>query len=263
MNNEKLNEVLGSVRMNKSEIKIYIDLVKNKMSSALDISKRTTVHRSNTYDILRNLIEKGFVKESTQNNRKLFIAMEPGKIKDYLKQIEKEIDLIMEQLKNYSEQSNADETVSITRGQFATREMLNDILKKNCTINLYGASRRAVECIGEGFMEDYHKKRIRKKVLMRHIYSMDAYDRITLLNKFQYTEARTLAKKYDTHVMTVICDDLVYLVIFVNPVSIISIKNKEIADTYNKYFELLWSKASIPVKNTEKITEHEKDELVV
>ncbi|MFA4960401.1 MAG: helix-turn-helix domain-containing protein [Candidatus Pacearchaeota archaeon] len=246
MTADKLTEVLESVGMNKSEIKIYVDLVKNKKSSALDISKRTTIHRSNTYDILRNLIEKGFVKESTQNNRKLFIPMEPEKIKDYLRQKEKEIDLIIEHLNQFSEQNNEEETVTITRGQFAAREALVDLMKKNCTINIYGASNEAVQTFGEGFMEEYHKKRARKKILMRHIYNMDAVARIEYLNKLKFTEARALSKKYDTHVSTVICGDLVYIIIFVNPISIITIKNKEIADTYNKYFELLWAKAIIP-----------------
>jgi sugar-specific transcriptional regulator TrmB len=257
MNNDKLTEVLESVGMNKSEIKIYIDLVKNRKSSALDISKRTTIHRSNTYDILRNLMEKGFVRESTQNNRKLFIAMEPEKIKDYLKQKEREIDLIIEQLKQYSDQNTTEEVVSITRGQFAVREMLIDMLKKNCTINAYGASNDAVENFGEGFLEDYHKKRIRKKILMRHIYNVDATNRINYLNKMKYTEAKSLSKKYDTHVATIICDDNVYIVVFVNPVSIISIKNKEIAETYLKYFDLLWSKATIPSTKALIVTQKE------
>lgn len=263
MSDDKLTEVLESVGMNKSEIKIYVDLVKNKMSSALDISKRTTIHRSNTYDILRNLIEKGFAKESTHNNRKLFIAMEPEKIKDYLKQKEKEVDLIIDQLKSYSEISNSEEIVSITRGQFAAREGLNDMLKKNSTINVYGASKEAIEAFGEGFLEDYHKNRARKKILMRHIYNVDAIDRVIFLNKLKFTEARMLPKKYDTHVTTIICGDLVYLNIFVNPISCITIKNKEIADTYNKYFELLWSKAIIPAKfsiKTKEILEKDKED---
>jgi hypothetical protein len=138
--------------------------------------------------------------------------------------------------------------VSLTRGQFAAREVLNDLLKKNATINVYGASREAVEAFGEGFLEDFHKRRAKKKILMRHIYNIDAIKRIDFLNKLEYTEAKFLSKKYDTHVSTQICDDVVILIIFVNPVSIITIKNKEIADTYNKYFELLWSKAQNPAK---------------
>lgn len=248
MGDGKIEEVLESVGLNKSEIKIYVDLVKNKTSSALDISKRTTIHRSNTYDILRNLIEKGFVKETIEDNRKLFIPMEPEKIKDYLKQKEKEVDQIIEQLNHYQEQNTPDETVSLTRGQFAAREVLNDLLKKNATINVYGASKEAVEAFGEGFLEDFHKRRAKKKILMRHIYNLDALKRIEFLNKIECTEARFLSKKYDTLVSTQICDDMVILIIFVNPVSIITIKNKEIADTYNKYFELLWSKAQVPQK---------------
>ena len=80
---------------------------------------------------------------------------------------------------------------------------------------------------------------------MRHIYNQEASERISKLNKMKYTEARHLAKKYDGYVPTNICGDIVVLLVFSEPVSVIKIKSKRIAETYNKYFEILWNNARV------------------
>ncbi len=243
MEQEKIEQLLKSIGLNKNGVKVYVDLVKSGPSSALNISKRTKIHRSNTYDVLHGLIEKRFVKEENYNKKRLFNSMEPEKIKDYLKQKEKEIDLVILQLKTLSSDNHSEAEISITKEAFAAREMLLDLLKIEQPINIYGAPSNAPEIFGNGFIEDFHRKRIRKKITMKHIYNQNAKERIKELNRMPFTEAKHLGKKYDTHVSTNICGDVVVLIIFSNPVSVIKIKNKEIAETYKNYFELLWNKA--------------------
>ncbi len=252
MDSERVTEVLESIGMSKSEIKIYIDLIQNQRSSALDISKRTKIHRSNTYDTLRNLISKGFAKEFLENKRKLFLATEPEKIKNYLKNKEREIETIIGQLTSFSNTHNSEEKISFTQGVFAVRQALLDLLEKNSTINTYGASNATVNFFGRGFLEDFHRRRIKRKIQMRQIYNPDSIQRINYLNKLRFTEARALPKKYDTNISTLICDGILNFIIFSKPLSVISIHNKEITDAYNKYFELLWGRAVVPSEPEQK-----------
>jgi hypothetical protein len=78
---------------------------------------------------------------------------------------------------------------------------------------------------------------------MRHIYNQEAKERMDVLNKMKFTEAKHLAGKYDADAPTNICGDTVIFFVFSEPVSVIKIKSKKIADTYKKYFELLWQHA--------------------
>lgn len=242
---DKAAEILESIGLNKNEIVIYIDLIKQPNSSALEISKRTKIHRSNTYDSLRKLIEKGFVIESLKEKKRIFQAIDPEKIKDYLRQKEREFDVILPHLKNFSQTNYDPGNISIGEGTFAAREALQELLKSNEPIYVFGASQEAIETFGEGFLKDFHKNRIRKKIPMLHIYNKSAIKRIKLLNKLKLTEARYLSEHYNTIASTNVCGDTVIFFIFARPLMVITLRNKEIADAYKRYFELMWKFAKI------------------
>lgn len=242
---QRINQVLESIGLNKNEIKAYLDLLKHNNSSALEISKRTGIHRPNTYDTLRELINKGFVKEIVDQKKRLFTAMNPEKLNEYLKNQVLELNDIMPALKMFSSETPEQENVSLEKGIFSVRESLRDLLKLNQPINIYGASQVSVDSFGEGFLKEFHKERIKKKIIMRHIYDETAIERVRYLNTVPFTEARYLPKKYSTIASTAICGDTVLLIIFSSPFSAIKIKNKAIADTYNQYFELLYRDAKV------------------
>ena len=201
---EKVTHVLESIGLSKNEISIYLDLATHRPSSALEISSRTKIHRSNTYDSIRKLIERGFASEIIQENKRLFNALPPEKIKDYLKQQQQEFEAIIPQLKIFA-QNTEEENVSISKGVFSVRESLLNLLEQKQPISVYGASRASFETLGLGFLKDFHQQRIKSKVLMRHIYNPDASDRVKLLNRMKLTEARCFAKKYFSIVSTNIC----------------------------------------------------------
>ena len=157
---EKITEVLSSIGLNRTEIKIYLDLVINNASSALEISNRTKIYRANTYDTLRRLVEKGFVKEALRDNKKVFHAIGPERIKDYIKQKEQEIDSIIPRIKEISNNEAKKEDISVTRGVFAFREALLGLLELNQPINVFGIPTDAIEKLGGGFLTEFHKQRI-------------------------------------------------------------------------------------------------------
>jgi sugar-specific transcriptional regulator TrmB len=241
--NQKIYEVLEGIGLRKNEIIIYLDLVRNKASSALEISKRTNIHRSNTYDTLRELIKRGFVQESVQDKKTLFQSINPEKIGDYIKQREIDFHAVLPFLKTINVDDNSPESIQIAHGTFALRAAALELLESKTDVLVYGASKDTVEAFGEGFLKELHKQRTRKKIFMRHIYSMNAIDRIKFLNKIKYTDAGFLPQKYDTTVCTTIYDDTVLFYIYTKPVTVLKIKNKAVAEAYRNYFELLWKSA--------------------
>ncbi len=242
---DKIIATLRLVGLHKNEVEIYIDLIGHRNSTALEISKRTRIHRSNVYDILRNLVEKGFVYEILEEKRRLFKASEPQKIKEYVKREEEEVDEIMPLLQQYTNQTEEQEGVSIGKGVFAVREALIDLLKLKKPINIYGASQIAINVFGPGFLKEFHSERMKQKITMRHIYNKEELKRVKRLNKMRFTEAKYFSKKYDSFVSTNLCGDTVIIILFNHPVTVITIKNQKIADAYNAYFEILWKQAKV------------------
>jgi len=243
MSEEKIQKTLKSIGFTENEIKIYLDLIKNSISSAHEISNRTKIYRTNVYDALKNLIEKGFVTEIIEEKKKKFKCVNPEKIKDYLIQKEQEIDSILSELISLSKKVDEKENFSMTKGTFAMRNTLFDLLELNKPINVYGIPKNVIEIFGKEFLNNFHKKRIKKKIMMKHIYNQEAKERIKKLNQMKYTQAKHLSKKYDAETPTNICGDTVVFFILNDPVIIIKIKSKKVAETYNKYFEIFWNNA--------------------
>ena len=241
---EKLKEVLASIGMNKNAAEIYLDLLRHQTSSALEISKRTGIHRSNTYDALRELIEQGFISEVIEEKRKLFKAGSPEKIKDYLEQKQKEVNDLVPELKEISSEDNKKKEVSVSQGIFAIREALNEMLQEKKEIMVFGASETAYQSIGVPFLNEFHKERIKNQIKMRHIYDKNAVERIKKLNKMKFTEARCVSHQYFSVVSTNICNNSVYIFIFGKPQFAIRIKNESVAESYRNYFELLWNESN-------------------
>ena len=239
---DKIAQALEFIGLQKNERAVFWDLLKNGASTATEISKRTHVHRSNSYDALNMLVEKGFVSQKRTSTKNLFQAMDVKKIRDYVDQKSREIEEVIPLMQQLTKETTNSEDVRILKGTFAAREELLSLLDLNAEISVYGASKEALEVFGMGFLKDFHKKRMKRKIKMRHIYNADMTQRVHKLNQMKYTQARYIPKQYGTYVATTICKDTVLLLIFSNPASIIAIKHKEIAQTYNQYFDILWSK---------------------
>src|SRR3989344_7031193 len=75
MNN--INSCLIELGFEEREINIYIFLIKNNESTALQISKGTEIDRTTIYDLLEKLIQKRIVFSIIKNKTKHFFALKP------------------------------------------------------------------------------------------------------------------------------------------------------------------------------------------
>jgi len=90
------------------------------------------------------------------------------------------------------------------------------------------------------FLINFHTRRIKAKIWMKHIYNTGNRKRVDFLNSLEYTEAKELPKYFDTPVATNICGDEVVMIQWEKNAFVIQIINKNVADAYKKYFELMW-----------------------
>lgn len=240
---EKIFETLESVGLQRNEITVYLDLIKTGgNSSAHDIANRTKIHRSNVYDILNKLTKKGIVTQSVENNVKKFYPVSPQNLLNYFKQKEYDLKKIIPEIEKAQNRPQEQRRVIMLEGIKAFRMKLNDLLEKNKPLYVYGIPKDVSEVIG-GFIEDFHERRIKMKIPMKHIYNKDAQKRIKFLNKLEYTEARYFPSDYNSSISTLICGDTVLLIFWETPVFTIAIENLPIAEAYRNYFDILWREA--------------------
>jgi len=85
---KKLIEDLVRLGLSNLEAKVYINLLKKSSLTATEISLLAKINRTQTYDILPKLIQRGICIE-TRGSVKRYFAVEPGKV---LSSLEKELD---------------------------------------------------------------------------------------------------------------------------------------------------------------------------
>ncbi len=237
------SSTLKEIGLSGNEIDVYIALLKLKSSSANEISKHSHVHRTNVYDTLTSLIEKGLVSYTSKEGKKLFTAEEPEKLLLLMKEKEERLRELIPQLKFLRIKTDELPEVNVYKGITAFRMMLEGFLEKNETIYVYGAPAYAIETLGP-FIHSFHKRRISKKIKMLHIYNQSASERVKLLNKMKYTEAKSLPAWYQSFVSVNICGDEVVFMFWAGLESkqlpVIRIKNQTMADSFKKQFYLMW-----------------------
>jgi len=87
--------------------------------------------------------------------------------------------------------------------------------------------------------DEFNKQRIKNKVILKLIFKKEPSN-FDELNNLLLTEAKFSGLSYTSLTIIIILDDEILMVVPMNPFSIISIKSKDIAESYREYFSVLW-----------------------
>ena len=235
MNEETLSELGLSI----NEAKIYTCLLELGLTTITKIAEKSKLHRSNIYDSIKKLIGKGLVSYILKDKVTFYEAANPNVLMRIIKEKENKLKAIIPELLLSRELAASKNEAQVLEGVPAFMQVLNDFLEYNEPIYVYGIPKIAPEMLKIKIMQ-FHKERIKHKIPMCHIYNYDAMDRIKFLNDMEFTKAKYVSESFDSQVSTNICGDEVVLALWTKPVMIIRIKNKLIADSYKKYFSILW-----------------------
>jgi sugar-specific transcriptional regulator TrmB len=235
---EKLKEVLQSIGFKKSEVDIYISLIKLKEATVFEISKDTQIHRSNVYEALERLINQGLVIEITQPKR-LFRAKEPEIIEDFLNQKKTELKDAIKSLDLNKSGRNEETKIGLLKGKISLRHELFLLLQTKEEILCYGFPENTPKILGPLFYE-FNKERKLKKINMKIIYNSTAKELAKKGKKERYTKTRNMPKKYDEKLGIIISETIVLLLLLEPEINIIKINDQDVSNFYKKQFSLLW-----------------------
>lgn len=235
-------EILKECGLSNNEAKIYLALLESGTATATDIAKKTRLHRTNVYDSLKRMIEKGMAAHFQKDNTTCYEATNPEGLLNLMKQKEAILQSVLPQLKLARNLAKGKTEARVFEGKQAIVEFLFDLLNCNDEILVYGIPKEVPDML-KTILPHFHKERVTKKVWMKHIYNHDARERINYLNSLPYTEARYLPEPFDSQVSTFVCGNEVVFTLWIDNMVTIRIENKLMADAYRKYFNLLYGKA--------------------
>lgn len=242
---ESVTKVLESIGLYKNEVLIYSELIKLSKASALELSKKTGVHRSNTYTALSNLVNKGLVSEIVEENKKFFRALPVKELKSYVKHLseqrEKDVEEIVKKLNSSSRENSYDEEgVEIFEELFSAKEAVKDIMHRKEKVYGFGVSNEFIDRLGEAYIDELLKKRASRGLETKFIVHEDIKDN-KVVRRGNFGEV-FVSGEYWSPVTTLISGDDVFIFVFSSPLHVIRIRNREVAKSYKNYFELMWKK---------------------
>ncbi|MBN2112358.1 hypothetical protein JW707_04650 [Candidatus Woesearchaeota archaeon] len=238
-----MEEILQEIGLSKNEAKIYLKLSEIGLSSAYKVAKESGLFKANTYEALKKLVEKGIVSRKSIDKKVFYEAADPSFLINILDTKKEKLNEIMPSLRLIQKSAKGESVFSTYKGEEASMNVLYHFLEFNEPIYVYGVPKTALEFLKKHRLDRFHRDRIKKKIKMYHIYNFEASERVKTLKKMPYTLIRTLPHLFDSNVSTNICGDEVFFTIFTPPLKTILIKDKDMAEAYKNYFNILWKNA--------------------
>ena len=230
---------LKRIGFSETESKIYFVLLELGKAQAGEISKKSQVNRTTTYDALERLIKKGFVKYSVEANKKVFKPVSPDKIIEYMREQEKIAEDILPNLKKMYKSSKDKEEFEVYQGRKGIRSILLDILKYKEYV-AYGSRGLFLEIMKHDFVAFQNRK---KELKIKARVVINESSRKSESIKVAYGKFKFIPDEYTGPSTTFVYGNYVAVMIWgENPTAMV-IKSKGIAESYKNYFEFLWKTA--------------------
>ncbi len=230
---------MEDIGLTEAESKVYLMLLKNGSSLAGTITKETGIHRRTVYDILYRLRSKGLVSNILTNNKRYFEAADPDKLLEIIKEREENIKGILPELKLFYKTIKNKKEVTFFRGKQALKTIFDDQIKEGREILFIGKGIN-LDKISHIYFHRFDAARIKKNIKMRMVFDAEAKN-ILSIPKIPLTEIRYIKNWNDSRMSTHIYGNNVCLVLWDEdePLAIL-IRQKEIADGFRNYFNILW-----------------------
>ena len=225
---------LEKLGLNENEIKVYLTLLKEGLSSGGKLAEKTNIHRRTSYDTLNSLTEKGLVTSIIKEKIKYFEPIDPKHFLDIIKDQEQSIKTILPELESLKKEAINKAEAQIYQGIKSIKKIFEDILNHK-EYSVLGAGTPLREMLGPFFI-NFQKRKKTKKIKSR----------ILVAEKYKNEEVSTktfgqvkFLKEYETPTTTYIYGNKV-VILLSEPILGIVIESEKVKQSFMAYFNLLW-----------------------
>ncbi|MCR4368820.1 MAG: hypothetical protein NUV67_02845 [archaeon] len=229
----------------KMQTVVYLDLLKNKESTAAQVAKRTGMHRTNVYDTLIKLKERNLVFLSYKEGKQAYVALTTELIINDEKEKLEHLKSAMAYI-NTIYVSGQTPKVYTLEGLNAVKSNIFGLLEKQSEIWIYGLAENEnmLNLLNTKIMHAFHIERIKKGIELKLLFYKTPGGLENLLGKLKFTEARLLPKTQQaktSQITQIVCNGSVYITLWVDPIHTIVIENEIIANEYLDFYNILWA----------------------
>jgi len=244
---------LQKLGFSKNVSNVYLTLFELGQARAGEIIKKVGIHRNLVYQALDKLEQKKLIAKTNTRGVATYKTLDPARLMNELREKEVLLHGIIEELETI--QKPKSQEIVVREGIEELRKFELNIynnMEKGETLYHLGLATNWHDTIGKKTYEKLIEIQNEKQFFIRAIGGYiqneeEIYQTKTHgLTEFKIIPAITTRKNEIT-----IFRDSIFIKLFVEPYTIVEIKNAEIAESYKKYFNLLWEENSRTLRGEE------------
>ena len=239
----QLFEELG---LSMNEAKIYNALLTYGGSGVSTIALRSKVHRSNAYDSLRRLIEKGVVYEVFGQRETLYEAVDPGKFLEFMEEKKMKLQNELPALLSIYRKHRAAERAYIFKGVEGMKNYLREALKAGVDMYEFGAKGGWFDPRLGTFTQWFLKEAKKKDITFHHIFDWEVQEKALHVLEAVGKPYKFAPKKYTSSSAVEVFGD--HVVTFTglgfgkleDDFTIFVMVSPQLAEGYRLWWQMMW-----------------------
>jgi sugar-specific transcriptional regulator TrmB len=240
--NADLEVSLSQYGLTPKQSRLYVSALKTGPAPLQKVAFVAKLGRTNAYDAMQTLVDKGLVSIAPDGKKHLFVAEPPKKLKSLLRDQELALDELIPQLEVFRAESEFKPKILFYPGLEGCKTVVEDLLSTPDK-QLFGifSPKSAVELFGFDYVSHMAERRAKKGIHLRVIHPHSSAGK----EGFGSSDG----SRRDARIAPVGVDFNITTYVYGNKVAIISSKGEmfgmitesaDIANAHRNYFEALW-----------------------
>jgi sugar-specific transcriptional regulator TrmB len=221
--------------LTEKEIDVYIAILRGK-SSTKEILKAVKISRNGLNEILKKMLSQGFVSSIEKNNKISYQASDPTVFLNMLKEKESIIKNIIPELMKIKSSSQEKIRVRLLSGKNGIKIIMDEIIESKETVYSIAGDRNVFEYL-KYYLVHLMKQREKHKIPIKLVLYESARKEAP---EILVSEKRYLPEEYMPPITIDIFGDNTNIIVISESPFVISITSKAIAESFRKYFKIIW-----------------------
>ncbi len=162
---------------------------------------------------------------------------------NFLEEKKAKLEKILPELEAKREQAKEKPKANIYHGVRGVKELITLMIDTDVKDYYgYGGPQKADDLLGHFFWENFHTKRVKKKIKAQLLFHSSLKWWADEMNKkFKLSEVRTTKKEFEELTETIICGNRVAIIIYLDKPFGFLIEEQSAANSYKKFFKIIWN----------------------
>jgi sugar-specific transcriptional regulator TrmB len=235
-------KVLEDIGLTNAEIKVYLALLELGTSTAGPILEKSGLQNSVVHMALNRLIEKGIVSYVKEGRRNHYQATNPKHLIQYMDEKRERLEETLPQLIAIQGMARKKPEVVIFRGIRGIKELLYELLEAGGKEHhTFGSSKKSL-MMGDAWWVAYHKQRAMKGIKAKLLFN-ESLQYWKAEVKYPRSEVRYTKEGFEPLTETIIRNDKIGIMIWTDKPIGMLIHQKEAAESYDKFWNMMWKAA--------------------